>query len=83
MNQGLQARHGSTCRRSRRADGWDNAPRESLFASLQKELVHGADLATRAEARAALVEYLEVFSNTRRRHAALGYVSPAEYEQTE
>jgi len=54
-----------------------------LFASLQKELVHGADLATRAEARAALVEYLEVFSNTRRRHAALGYVSPAEYEQTE
>jgi putative transposase len=64
---------------SRRADCWDNAPRESFFASLKKELVHGADFATRA----AVVEYIEVFYNTQRRHSSLGYVSPAEYEQTE
>jgi transposase InsO family protein len=81
--QRLLARHGITCGMSRKADCWDDAPMESSFASLEKELVHGADFATRAAARAAVVAYIEVFYNTRRRHSALGYVSPAEYEQTE
>jgi transposase InsO family protein len=81
--QGLLARHGITCSMSRRADCWDNAPMESFYASLKKELVHDADFATRAEARAAIVEYIEVFYNSQRRHSSLGYVSPAEYEQTE
>ncbi len=81
--QTLLARHGITCSMSRRADCWDNAPMESFFASLKKELVHDADFGTRAEARAAIVEYIEVFYNTKRRHSALGYVSPAEYEQSE
>jgi transposase InsO family protein len=81
--QRLLARHGITCSMSRRADCWDNAPMESFFASLKKELVHGADFATRAEARAAIVEYIEAFYNTKRRHSTLGYVSPAEYERTE
>lgn len=81
--QRLLARHGITCSMSRRADCWDNAPMESFFASLKKELVHDADFVTRAEARAAIVEYIEVFYNTKRRHSSLGYVSPAEYEQTE
>src|SRR5947209_3013631 len=77
----LLGKHGITCSMSRRADCWDNAPMESFFASLKKELVHGADFATRAEARAALVEYIEVFYNTQRRHSSRGYVSPAEYER--
>jgi transposase InsO family protein len=51
---------------SRRVDYWDNAPMQSFFASLNKELVHGADFATRAEARAAIVEYIEIFDNTKR-----------------
>jgi transposase InsO family protein len=80
--QRLLARHGITCSMSRRADCWDNAPMESFFASLKKELVHGADFATRAKARAAIVEYIEVFYNNQRRHSSLGYVSPAEYEQS-
>ena len=79
----LLARHGIICSMSRRADCWDNAPMESFFASLKKELVHGADFGTRAEARAAVVQYIEVFYNSRRRHSSLGYVSPAEYEQAE
>jgi putative transposase len=78
----LLAQHGITCSMSRRADCWDNAPMESFFASLKKELVHGADFATRAEARAAIFEYIEVFYNNQRRHSSLGYVSPAEYEQS-
>jgi len=80
--QALLARHGITCSMSRKADCWDNAPMESFFASLKKELVHGADFATRAEARAAIFEYIEVFYNNQRRHSSLGYVSPAEYEQS-
>jgi putative transposase len=79
----LLAKHGIACSMSRRADCWDNAPMESFFASLKKELVHDADFATRAEARAALFEYIEVFYNGQRRHSSLGYVSPAEYEQSE
>jgi transposase InsO family protein len=78
----LLARHGITCGMSRKADCRDDAPVESFFASLEEELVRGADLAMRAGARAAIVAYLEVFDN-RRRHSALGYMSPAEYEQTE
>ena len=80
--QRLLARHGIVCSMSRRADCWDNAPMESFFASLKKELVHDADFATRAEARAAIFEYIEVFYNGQRRHSSLGYVSPAEYEQS-
>jgi transposase InsO family protein len=79
----LLAEHGIDCRMSRRGDCWDNAPMESFFASLKKELVHDADFATRAEGRAAVFEYIEVFYNGQRRHSWLGYVSPAEYEQSE
>jgi putative transposase len=81
--QRLLVKHGITCSMSRKGDCWDNAPMESFFASLKKELVHDADFATRAEARAALFEYIEVFYNGQRRHSSLGYVSPAEYEQSE
>ena len=80
--QRLLGEHGITCSRSRKADCWDNAPMESFFASLKKELVHGADFATRAEARAAIFAYIEVFYNSQRRHSSLGYVSPVEYEQS-
>lgn len=70
------------CSMSRRGDCWDNAPVESFFASLKKELVHDEDYATRAEAKASVFEYIEAFYNRVRRHSALGYVAPAEYERT-
>ena len=70
-----------TCSMSRRGNCWDNAPMESFFASLKKELVHGEDCATRAEATASIFEYLEAFYNRVRRHSSLGYVAPAEYER--
>ena len=78
--QRLLAGRGITCSMSRRANCWDNAPMESFFASLKKELVHGEDYVTRAEARASLFEYIEVFYNRGRRHSALGYRSPCEFE---
>jgi transposase InsO family protein len=81
--QSLLGAQGITCSMSRRSDCWDNAPMKSFFAPLKKEFVHGADFAPRAEARAALVEYLEVSYNTKHRHSSLGYLSPAEYERKE
>ena len=79
--QRILAGQGITCSMSRRANCWDNAPMESFFASLKKELVHDEDYATRAEARSSLFEYIEVFYNRVRRHSTLGYVSPVEYER--
>ena len=58
------------------------SPLTSDVIGRARTLVHDADFATRAEARAAIVEYIEVFYNNRRRHSSLGYVSPAEYERT-
>ena len=51
---------------------------ESLFAALKTEHVHQAQFHTRAEARAAVFEYIEAFYNRRRLHSALGYRTPAE-----
>jgi transposase InsO family protein len=54
---------------------------ESFFATMKKELVHQENYQTRTEARASALEYIEVFYNRVRRHSALGYLSPVEYEQ--
>jgi putative transposase len=81
--QRLLSTHRITCSMSRRANCWDNAPMESFFASLKKELVHHEDYQTRAEAMASIFEYIEVFYNRQRRHSTLGFISPTEYEQSE
>ena len=79
--QNLLRRHDVTCSMSRKANCWDNAPMESFFATLKKELVHHERYATRDEARRSLFEYIEIFYNRVRRHSALGYLSPAQFEQ--
>jgi putative transposase len=65
---------------SRPRQCWDNAVAESFFASLKIELVHRRSWATRAQARRAIVDYIEVFYNRRRLHSSLGYLTPTEYE---
>ena len=65
---------------SRRSHCWDNAPVESFFATLKGELVHRRRFGTRSEAKAALFEDIEVFYNARRKHSALGYLSPVAFE---
>jgi putative transposase len=79
--QQVLAQHGIVCSMSRRGNCWDNAVAESFFATLKVELVHDATWNTRAAARRALFEYLEPFYNGRRRHSALGYLSPRAFEQ--
>ena len=61
---------------SRKANCWDNAPTESLVATIKKELVHHERYATRNAARRSLFEYIEVFYNRQRRHSALDYQTP-------
>ena len=76
----LMAEHQMVQSLSRPRQCWDNAVAESFFASLKEELIHRRSWATRAQARRAVVEYIEVFFNRRRLHSSLGYLSPAEYE---
>jgi putative transposase len=66
---------------SRRGDCWDNAVVESFFATLTKELLAQANFRTRAAACTAIVEFIEVWYNRQRLHSALGYVSPATFEE--
>ena len=60
---------------------YDNALAESFVATLKTELLYRTSWPTRQVARTAIFEYIEGFYNTRRRHSALGYLSPAEYEE--
>ena len=69
-----------TCSMSRRGNCWDNAMMESFFATLKKERIHREHYITRSEARRSVFEYIEMFYNSVRRHSALGYLSPEEFE---
>jgi transposase InsO family protein len=60
---------------------WDNAVVESFFATLTKELLGDVVFATRAEASAAVFEFIEIWYNRQRRHSTLGYLTPVEYEE--
>ncbi len=62
-------------------DAYDNALAESFFASLETELIDRSSWRTRADARLAVFDYIEAFYNPRRRHSALGYLSPADFER--
>jgi len=79
--QQLLKRYGMIPSMSRKGDPYDNAVAESFFRTLKVELVYRQRYRTRAEAKAAIVEYIELFYNSRRRHSSLGYLSPNEYEE--
>jgi len=64
---------------SRTGDCYDNAAMESFFGTLKTECTTER-YATRAEARTALFEYIEVWYNRQRRHSTLGYLSPHAFE---
>ncbi len=72
--------HGMVCSMGRKGDCRDNALMESFFHTLKTKLVHHRDCQTRWEAEAGIFQYIEAFYNRGRRHSALGFVTPAEYE---
>ncbi len=77
--RGLQKQFGMVSSMSRKGNCFDNAPIESFWGALKNELVHHRRFATRAEAEAAIREYIEIFYNRQRRHSRLGNLAPAEF----
>ena len=65
---------------SRKGDCWDNAVAESFFATIKGEMIDHADYLTRGAAITAIADYIDGFYNPYRRHSALDYVSPIEFE---
>ena len=61
-------------------DAYDNAMAEAFFATLECELLDRRSFRSQAEARMAVFHFIEGFYNPTRRHSALGYLSPIEYE---
>ena len=72
--------HGLLASMSRKGNCYDNAFIESFWSSLKYEVVYHQRFATRAEARNAIFDYIEVFYNRSRLHSSLGYVSPISFE---
>jgi putative transposase len=77
------AAEGIVCSTSGVGQCWDNAPVESFFGRLKRELAPDEVITSRDQARAAIFEYLEVFYNRVRRHSSLGFLSPVDFERTQ
>ncbi len=77
----LIAAHNLKQSMSRKGNCWDNACVESFFHSMKVEAVQYEPIMTREEMRQALFEYIEVDYNRTRRHSALGYLSPVNFEK--
>ncbi|MGW5779899.1 IS3 family transposase [Streptomyces sp. NPDC003863] len=73
-------RHGIRRSMGRVGSSYDNALAESFFQSLKRELLHGRRRASKAQTRLELFHWLSYY-NRRRRHSALDYLTPAEFEQ--
>jgi transposase InsO family protein len=78
--RGLLLENKSVISMSHRGDVYDNAPMESFFATLKKELIHRQQYQTRKEARLNIFEYIVGYYNPVRLHSAIGYHSPVAYE---
>ena len=66
---------------SRKGNCYDNAHVESFFHSLKTELVYRRKFKTREEAKQAIFAWIETWYNRERRHSALDYLSPEEFER--
>jgi putative transposase len=62
-------------------DAYDNAMAESFFATLECELLDRRRFRSQAEAKLAVFDWIEGWYNSRRRHSALGRVTPLTYER--
>jgi transposase InsO family protein len=77
----LLAEHGLICSMSRKGNCWDNAVVESFFSTLKRELPNDHVFEDWREVDRAVFAYIEAFYNPRRRHSAIGYLAPNEYER--
>lgn len=66
---------------SRQGNCWDNAVMESFYSRLKVELIYAEQYASIEAVQSGIFEYIEIFYNRKRRHSALGNISPAEFER--
>lgn len=66
---------------SRKGNCWDNAVAESFFKSLKTEWVYQQKYQTVKQAAVSIFQYIETWYNTKRKHSALGYKSPKQFEE--
>jgi putative transposase len=78
--QGLLFAAGMKVSMSRRGNCWDNAAMERLWGSVKSERTDDQIYHTRKEAKADVIDYLEMFYNSKRLHSTLGYMSPMQFE---
>lgn len=78
--QKLLRDHKLICSMSKKGDCYDNAAMESWNHSFKVEAIHGERFITRAEAKAQVFDYIDVYYNRKRRHSKLGYLSPVAFE---
>jgi len=72
---------GLRCSMGRRANCYDNAAMESFFHTLKVELVHRERYTTRCIAKHKVFEYIETYYNRQRKHSAIGYGIPMQFDQ--
>jgi transposase InsO family protein len=78
--QQLLTKQRITCSMSRKGNCYDNAVMERFFATLKQELVYRRPYESRKQAEQAIFEYIHVWYNRQRMHAALEYLSPEQFE---
>ena len=66
---------------SRKANCWDNAPVESFFSRFKVEFIYQKRFISIDQAKSEIFKYIEIFYNRKRKHSALGYLSPVQFEQ--
>ena len=74
--QAILTKNNYICSMSRKGNCYDNAPIESFWGKLKQEWLYHQRFKTRAQARDAVFEYIEVFYNRQRLHSTLGYQIP-------
>lgn len=77
--QDLLKKHKIICSMSRKGNCYDNACAETFFSTIKNEMIYLTHFQTREEARRAIFDYIELFYNRQRKHAMLGYMTPANY----
>lgn len=79
--QGLLKRAGISVSMSRKGNCWDNAVMERFWGSLKSERTDHQLYSTREEAKADIIDYIEMFYNSRRLHSTLNYTTPVQFEK--
>ena len=78
--QHLIKTHSLKCSMSAKGCCYDNAACESFFGTLKVELIHSETYQTRASAKSLVFEHIEAYYNSKRRHSAINYVTPNQFE---